>query len=594
MLHKVLGRTVQVGAVVLLEFVIAAAVRSPAMEGRFDGPAELPRVYVRSALADTPAPGKSLVVKSSKELAAALDNASCGDTIKLQAGTEFAGAFKFPAKPCDDAHWIIVRTSAEDSDLPPEGTRITPCYAGVASLPGRPEYPCSTPGHAMARIIFDGKGSNPVTFLSGANHYRLIGLEITRGSPGICIYYLAGLPKDGTTHHVIFDRVWMHGTAQDETTRGIALGDGQHVAVVDSYLSDFHCVAVTGTCTDAQAISGGLSTHEGGPYKIVNNFLEAAGQGVMFGGGAATASPADIEIRHNYFFKPLTWRLGNPGFVGGTSGKPFIVKNHFELKNAQRVLLEGNVLDNVWGGFSQTGFAILLTAKNQNNLCPACRVTDVTIRYDLIRHCASGFQIATGLSDAGGASSGTERISIHDVILEDIGGDAYAGFGALAQISSTRPTLRDLSIDHVTAFPPKALFIFGAPAEGEHIVNFTFTNSLVGVGIQDIFPTGGGERNCAFQPKRQTYEGVLKSCFNGSKVSHNLFLGSRGVWPKENLYASDLASAGVVLSGEGRYRLCRAKEGECKKASPAIGKGSDGRNIGADVQQLLEEIKGAE
>ena len=62
-------------------------------------------------------------------------------------------------------------------------------------------------------------------------------------------------------------------------------------------------------------------------------------------------------------YKPLTWKPDQPGFVGGTSGRPFIVKNLFELKNAQRVLFEGNILENTWGGFSQKGFAIVLTPK---------------------------------------------------------------------------------------------------------------------------------------------------------------------------------------------------------------------------------------
>jgi len=593
--RRVLRRTALVVAIGLSGFTIAIRTHAQSSARQFDGPAELPRVYVKSALADTPAPGKSVLVKNSQELAAALDKAACGDTIRLQADAEFAGNFKFPAKTCDDAHWIIVRTSADDSDLPPEGTRITPCYAGLGSLPARPDYACPSSHQAMARIIFESKGgSGPITFLQGANHYRFLGLEITRGSPGACIYNLAIFTGDTTGHHIVFDRVWMHGTAQDETTRGIILGASQHVAVVDSYFSDFHCVAITGSCVDAQTIGGGLGTRESGPYKIVNNFLEAAGEGLIFGGGAATATPGDIEIRHNHFFKPLSWREGTPGFVGGISGKPFIVKNLFELKNAQRVLLEGNLLENVWGGFSQAGFAILLTAKNQNNLCPACRVTDVTVRYDLIRHCASGFQIATGLSDAGGASSGTERISIHDVILEDIGGATYGGFGAFAQVTSMKPALRDLSIDHVTAFPPKTLFILGAPTEGEHIANFTFTNNLVGVGEQDIFPPGGGEKNCSFQPTKQTPTGVLKSCIEGPKVSHNLFMASQGGWPKENLYASNHAAAGVVRSGEGRYRLCRGKQDECKKASPAIQAGSDRRDLGADVEKVFEEIRGVE
>jgi len=65
----------------------------------------------------------------------------------------------------------------------------------------------------------------------------------------------------------------VHGTATDETTRGLALGGSTTVAVVDSYFNDFHCIAVTGACTDAQAISGGLGSLTQGPYKINDNFL---------------------------------------------------------------------------------------------------------------------------------------------------------------------------------------------------------------------------------------------------------------------------------------------------------------------------------
>ena len=86
---------------------------------------------------------------------------------------------------------------------------------------------------------------------------------------------------------------------------------------------------------------------------------------------------------------------GQPGYVGGADGNPFIVKNLFELKNAQRVLLDGNIMENTWGGFSQAGFAILLTPKNQAgakgvHLCPVCQVTDVTVRNTTISHVGGG------------------------------------------------------------------------------------------------------------------------------------------------------------------------------------------------------------
>src|ERR1700682_678042 len=120
----------------------------------------------------------------------------------------------------------------------------------------------------------------------------------------------------------------------------------------------------------------------------------------------------------------MTWMVGQPGFVGGVDGNPFIVKNHFELKNAARVLFEGNIAENSWGGFSQTGYSLVLTPKNQasgsKNVCPKCLVTDVTIRYSKVSHAAAGMQIATVLSDAGGGGKGGARDSNHGVHFDAI------------------------------------------------------------------------------------------------------------------------------------------------------------------------------
>jgi hypothetical protein len=578
-------------------FLLAATLAAPCgtaqdPAAKFDGPAELPRAHVRSALSETPANGRVLNARNGVELQSALKNIQCGDKILLTAGARFEGNFELPAKNCDDNHWIIIRTDADDSSLPPEGTRINPCYAGVASLPGRPAYACANPKHLMATLVSIEGNKGPVEFESGANHYRLLGLEITRRVSGGVVYNVVqGSPH---MHHIVFDRDWIHGTAQDETTRGIALSGSTDVAVVDSYFSDFHCVAATGSCTDAQAIAGGLGDSPMGPYKIENNFLEAAGENLMFGGGQATLSPADIEIRRNHLFKPWIWEPGSEGFVGGTSGKPFIVKNLFELKNAQRVLLEDNILENVWGGFTQAGFAILLTPKNQNNGCPLCKTTDVTIRFCRVSHAASGMVMGTGLSDAGGAASGGGRYSIHDVIFDDIGGKAYGGFGVLFQVTSTTPALRDVSIEHVTGFPPTALFSVGVNLDRERIINFNFTNNLVGVGDGEFFSTGGGPRNCAFQPKRLGPSGVLKSCFASFNFTHNALIGSGGGWPRGNFTPGESAvQMREFHEGKGGdYRLCAGKDSGCKKESPFRKAGLDGRDLGADIDAIQAGTKG--
>jgi hypothetical protein len=555
--------------------------------GTYDGPAELPRVYVQSTLASTIAPGTSVSVPAGGDFQAALNHAKCGDTIRLQAGATFSGVYTFPAKSCDNSHWIIIRTSAPDSSLPPEGTRITPCYAGVGSLPGRPALNCTSTQKVMPKVVISTPfGSGPIVFAPGANHYRLIGLEITRPAGAFVIYNLAFVHNGGAANHIIFDRVWMHGTTHDDTSRAILLSGLSYVAVVDSFFTDFHCTAITGACSDAQVISGGIGT-PGGIYKIVHNFLEAAAESILFGGGSTTSTPADIEIRRNHFFKPLTWMVGQPGFVGGSNGNSFVIKNHFELKNAQRVLFEGNILENSWGGFSQTGFSILLTPKNQVlngvNVCSLCQVTDITIRLTKISHVAGGLQIYNGTQGSSAALAG-ERYSIHDIVADDINGTKYKGPGIFAQVSSSAsaPLLNNVSINHVTAFSFQSIFMIGNPAAGPKIPHLTVTNSIVNATPYPLWSTGG-TNNCAFANVPIT---TLNSCFSPYFFTNNVFVAPTNnypssSWPLGNYYPSSMTPVGFTSYNNGNGGNYQLTTG-----SPYINKATDGKNIGADIAAL--------
>ncbi len=573
---------------------LRASVQAAETTGGFDGPAELPRVLIDSALRSTPAPGKTIAVHAGEDASKAVTRASCGDTIELQSGATF-GSLRLPQKNCDDSHWIVIRTSAPDSRLPAEGTRLTPCYAGVPSLPGRPDLHCAATENVLARIEFNAKGSGPIVLEPGANHYRLIGLEVTRADSTGIVYNLIGTSK-GTADHIVLDRMWIHGTAQDETVRGLMLSQMRYAAVVDSYFSDFHCTAKSGACVDAQAIAGGLGDDPMGPFKIVNNFLEASGQCILFGGGAAKEVPTDIEIRHNHFFRPLTWMKGQPGFVGGLDGNPFIVKNLFELKNAQRVLFDGNILENSWGGFSQAGFGVLLTPKNQamgkGNVCPICMVTDVTIRNSIISHVAGGFQIGNSMSDNGGAPRDGGRYSIRNVVVEDIQAELYKGFGAFVQIGTQigenqAPRLHDLSIDHVTALPPEILFILGGPISGGHMSGLSVTNSIFAGGKKPIASTGGGpQRNCAALGVVKTPDIVLYNCFSSYSFHHNVIIDGGGGWPKENREVkkiSDVGFADYQSGAGGSLRL--ANTSKFKHAA------ADQKDIGADLDAIEKATK---
>jgi len=564
---------------------------SPASVSNFDGPAELPRVYLQTSLADTPAPGKTTLVNTASDFQAALNGAICGDTIQLQAGTTFSGVFVFPNEPCDNAHWIIVRTSAPDASLPPEGTRITPCFAGVTSLPGRPAFNCQSTKNVMARLVVPvSKGNGPVMFAPGANHYRLIGLEITRATAPGSVSELITPQTHCPADHIIVDRSWVHGTPQDETTRGVYFSGITSGAVIDSFFTDFHCVARSGACVDAQAVAGGLGDLPSGPIKITNNFMEAAGENILFGGGEATVVPADIEVRYNYLFKPMIWMPGYPGFVGGRDGNPFIVKNHFELKNAQRVLFEGNVAEYTWGGFSQQGYSLLLTPKNQagaddSNVCPSCLVSDVTIRYSTVSHAASGMQIATVLSDNHGEALGGLRYSIHDITFDDISASTYQGDGAFFLITNnwSSHALQSVTINHVTGFgdPTRPLIYVGDHAGLPKISGLVFTNNILiaGPSAHPIESTGGAT-NCA---KPEIPLEVFNTCFSSYTFFNNALIATSSAlkWPAGNFFpANPQAVSFVNYNGAngGNYRL-----GPSSEYAHA---GTDGKNLGADIDLI--------
>lgn len=566
--------------------------------GNYDGPAELPRTYMQSSLAYTPAPGGTTLVSAGGNLQTALNNANCGDTIQLAAGATFNGVFTLPAKACDDQHWIIVRTSAPDSSLPPEGTRMTPCYSGVSSLPGRPSFNCTTPSQALAKVIYNQvAGSGPFKLAAGANHYRLLGLEIARAAGTGFIGPLIST-SSGTADHIVVDRVWLHGSPQDDTSTAFNLNGTTYVAVIDSYINDFHCESVTGSCTDAHAVSGGTSTTVDGIYQIDRNFLEAAAESVLFGGGYATTTPTDIEVRQNHFFKPLTWMPGQPGFVGGPSGNPFMVKNHLELKNAQRVLIEGNIFENTWGGFSQNGYSILLTPKNQagangTNICPICEVTDVTIRYSTLSHAGAGISMANVPSDNGGIATAGERYSVHDITLDDINANFYKGNGTLFQVFSQWPTasLNTISINHITGFPDAGgkIMSLGNFSGLPPMYAFNMTNSIIGQALYPIWTTGG-TTNCAIYNLPLT---SLNACFTSYGFNHNAIIATSTVnypasqWPTGNYFPSTVGAVGFANFNNGNggnYSLL--------STSPYKNVGSDGKDLGADINAIQSLISG--
>ena len=126
------------------------------------------------------------------------------------------------------------------------------------------------------------------------------------------------------------------------------------------------------------------------------------------------------------------------------TGTRWTVKNLFELKVGERVRVHGNLMEHCWKE-SQTGFAVLLTPRNQDATSPWVYVRDVTFTGNLVRHAGAGVQIEG--YDTNATSAQTRRITIAHNIFDDINSVRWGGSGRWIQIGNG-PS--DLTVDHNT------------------------------------------------------------------------------------------------------------------------------------------------
>ena len=364
----------------------------------------LPQVLLNYTI--PPVTGRTIDVGPGDNLQSALNRARPGDEVVLAAGATFTGNFTLPATT---GGWILVR-SEKLGVLPPAGTRVAAMHADF-----------------MPKIVTPNT-SAAIRTVIGTRGWWLAGIEVTvaptvtaqqyglvfLGEAGAPQRTMADVPQD-----LVLDRMYIHGQATTNMSRCVALNSGR-TQISDSYLVDCH-----GKGFDSQAIAGWNGP---GPYKIVNNSLQGAGENLIFGGADPAIPnlvPSDIEIRGNHFYTPVAWK--------GVWTK----KNLLEFKNASRVLIEGNVFDGSWTD-GQTGWAVIFKSENQSGGCNWCRTTDVTFQRNLIRNVGAGINIAPAGPHAP-VDTAPRRIVIRETVIEDVGEPPFAGdqrgFMVLAGIS---------------------------------------------------------------------------------------------------------------------------------------------------------------
>lgn len=486
--------------------------------------AELPRVYLDTKL--IPPTGKILSVPIGANLQAALNAAQGGDVIELANGGVWSGNFSLPNKA--GSSWIVIRP-ANMGQVPAEGTRMSPAMALAANLPK----------------ILSPNNQGAINTDVSSHHWRLVAIEVTQTVTNTGLIRLGSGSEQTLAqmpHDIVLDRMYVHGTATGENRRCVTL-NGAAQAVIDSYIADCHQHG-----SDSQAISGWGGP---GPFKITNNYLEAASENIMFGGSDPAIQgliPSDIEIRRNHFTK-------NPSWVG----QGWVVKNLFEIKNAQRVLFEGNVLENNWRD-GQGGSAIVLKSVNQGGGCPWCVAKDITVRLNLIKNVGSGFAL-TGHDR--GAQAIMTRVTITDNLVTNINQAPFSGDGRGILLNND-PI--DLTFAHNTVVDPTNMAVnFGGPTT-EPPTRLVIRDNVIGGGQYGVKGQGIGTAAAlaAFMP-------------NGGFTSNLLIQAAASGYPATTSFSS-VAGVGFAV------------DWSLSATSKFVGKATTGRDLGADVAAIMKAV----
>jgi hypothetical protein len=461
---------------------------------------------------------KTYTVANSLQLQDALNKAQPGETILLKAGETFKGVFKLPNKNGKD--FITIRTSAADSQLPPPDTRIDPKkYASV-----------------LPKIVANEKGEPAIKAVNGASYYRFIGVEFGPTIEGFYNIIQLGTTEEKNVselpHHIEFDRIYVHGDPKYGQRRGIA-ANGRNIVIKNSYFSG---IVREGEESQAIAIWG-----TDGPVEITNNYLEAGGENIIFGGAGSNLKlvPTDCIVRDNWMNKLVEWR-----------DKPWVVKNIYEIKNGRRIKTTNNLLTNNWL-MAQDGTAVLFTTRADNGKDTI--IEDIEFSNNVVRGAGNAINIY------GEEGSGGHHLTIRNNIFDDINSKKWGGNGFFLKTTNWD----GVTIENNTVIQDGNI----ALAYDKPLKNFIFRNNIVFHNDYGFI----GDSTAIGKP-------TLLKFFPNSVVSNNIIIGGKPeILGEQNFYPDSLNQIGFANLEKHDYRL--------RNDSKYLTKGFGGKSIGANLDE---------
>jgi hypothetical protein len=259
------------------------------------------------------------------------------------------------------------------------------------------------------------------------------------------------------------------------------------------------------------------------------------------------------------------WTTTNAYFTDtGAAGKSgtassatlWYVKNLFELKNAQDVLVEGNVMENLWVA-AQPGYSVLFTPRNQGGTAPWVVVQRVTFQHNLVRH-VSGVVNILG-TDNVNPSQLTNHIVVRDNVFDDV--NTTWGSGARPFQIGDGPD--SVTVDHNTVISNDSsiVWLYGAPS-----TNATYSNNMSAHNSYGIMGSSSSPGTTSID----TY-------LPGSSVVANVLAGgSSSRYPAGNYFPT-------VAVWQGNFVNYAAGDYHLTATSPYKTAGTDGLDLGANI-----------
>jgi len=180
----------------------------------------------------------------------------------------------------------------------------------------------------------------------------------------------------------------------------------------------------------------------------------------------------------NMYWKTAGLTFSDTG-VAGTTGAPgaashWTSKNLLELKNAEDVLIDGNIIENNWVG-DQPGYPVVFTPRNQGGGAPWTVVQRVVFTHNLVRHAAGGVNILG--TDNVNPSQITNHLTIADNVFDDIG----SAWGAGAKVFLIGAGPDQVAVDHNTIVSNDSTIVSvygGSASAPTPVTEFSYTNNM--------------------------------------------------------------------------------------------------------------------